>query len=167
MPLQLDDWTGENAELDPKVFQALGADAAVNRVYRNVLGEAVTFHTAYWSNEDLTPHLPQVCYSGAGYAIKSELPVTVDAKQGPIRARLLTCERDGRSNHVLYWYQQGDITYTTRSEGKEARRALWGEKVWPPIAKVMLHTSGLTDEVARKRLTELAAAAQTAIHDIH
>ncbi len=35
LPRQLGDWNGEDQEMDPELFEATGADVAVNRLYTN------------------------------------------------------------------------------------------------------------------------------------
>lgn len=69
LPLQLGDWTGQEAPLDEAVVRATDTDAHVSRRYsrQNPPG-SVWLYIAYGVNvRDLMPHRPEVCYAGAGW----------------------------------------------------------------------------------------------------
>jgi EpsI family protein len=85
-PIQLGDWTGQEVPLDEAVVRATDTDAHISRNYiRHNGSEAVWFYVACGvRTRDLTPHRPEVCYTGAGWTLidrqLTELPLSNDMK---------------------------------------------------------------------------------------
>jgi EpsI family protein len=69
LPLEIGDWTGQEAPLDEKIVRATDTDAHINRIYsRRNDTEYISLYIAYGGRaRDLMPHRPEVCYTGAGW----------------------------------------------------------------------------------------------------
>ncbi len=50
----------------------------------------------------------------------------------------------------------GDRTFGTWAGGKKARRAFWGQPVWPAMVKVMFQADEPDTDAGEVRMTELA-----------
>ena len=158
LPVRLGSWTGEGTEADPKIFADSHYDSAVNFVYRNPKGDNVLIHTAIGRRIDRRfPHHPTICYTVAGFEITSEKEILIERLDGSsVPARLLTVQRDGQRECVLYWYQMGDAVYFD-AVGK--RRVFWDlrfTRSWPPHVKVMLQTAAADPAEARALLESVA-----------
>lgn len=155
LPMQLGDFEGAEKETDPHVFQYLGTERSVSRIYtREADGASVSVHCAAWdAAEEWVPHPPDSCYTLGGWErIEGE---TVQFGEGPEeRAAVREFEQGGRRIKVMFWYQLGEFTYLTVEQAREHRRAFWGEREWPPVVKVLLQTDA-TDG-ADERLLEMA-----------
>ena len=93
------------SELANKLYEHI-----LTRSYANDKGQVVMFLAAYSSLQidDVQLHRPEVCYSVAGFTIKSnvphELPIT---NQVTIPARVVVAERPLRDETILYWTRVG------------------------------------------------------------
>ncbi len=69
LPLTLGSWQGEDAILDPQIARRTGASDAIFRRYVDqTTGATVEVIVLYGPAVELFIHMPEVCYSGAGYA---------------------------------------------------------------------------------------------------
>jgi hypothetical protein len=149
-------WTGTTMVLDPTTFADLGAQDQVARVYKKAAGgDAIFMHSAAWiSQDDWTPHLPEVCYSSNGWELVQSRTVALPGAPSA-RIAIQTYQQAGQRVAVAYWYQMDQGTYSERDDGRKLRRAQWGRQERPPLLKTILQT-GETDR-AESELLELAA----------
>jgi EpsI family protein len=160
MPQKFGAWSGEDVPLDPQVFQAIGAEMAINRQYRD--GRAtVNLHSAVFLKYGVRIlHPPELCYRGNGYVVANGDGETIefgaDSKSAH-PARLLTMDRDGIRAYCLYWYQIGDATFSNADDQRRIVQSFRGKDTWPPMIKVMLETTANSPEEAQRRLKALAA----------
>lgn len=141
-PARLGDWTGKDEPMDPRLFEAIRAEATVNRVYQEETGSRLAIQVAAFAgNETTLPHRPQGCYTKAGWSIadQKEVPIRV-ADQPPRPAQLLAFEQEGQRIHVLYWYQFGEAHVLDYDGLRRERWKLFGQRIWPPLVKVMIQT---------------------------
>jgi len=153
-------WRGENAEMDPKLTAAIGADSVVDRVYRDEKGNTVSMHTAIFANPaEGALHSPINCYRGAGWEelteeASTEIPVNAERS---IPVNITTWERGRERVMVLYWYQIGEHVLFGRFDLGKVRWAMRGQPVWPATVKVLLQTSAEGDLYdAKTRILDLA-----------
>ena len=152
-------WRGEDAEMDPEVTAAIGADSVVDRMYRDEKGNTVSMHTAIFANPaEGALHSPINCYRGAGWEkvteTSEEIPVN-DERRVPVS--ITTWERGGERVVVLYWYQIGEHVLFGRFDLGKVRWAMRGQPVWPAMVKVLLQTSAEGDlDDAKTRILDLA-----------
>lgn len=166
LPQQTDGWSSEDIQPDPRITGFLEAIASVDRRYRRATGEQVLLH-AVWTSDYVKVHFPEQCYRENGWSQTDSREIAIPlGEDASFPARLLTFERDRQRVHVLYWFQLGDRVFLGRAEHRLLRRELcWGRKQWPPLVKVMLHTSIANPETARKQLTEFADFVGRWTHD--
>jgi EpsI family protein len=70
-PMQIGDWTGEDAPLDEKVVRRTGTDAHINRRYsHHNTQESASLYIACGVNvTQVLGHRPEICYARAGWAL--------------------------------------------------------------------------------------------------
>lgn len=155
LPMQLDEWNGEEIDLDKRTFVSIGADSATNRLYHNDKGDWVSVHVAVWSEQSSwTPHHPEVCYPGSGWEINGTDTVSLESGN-TIDARLMMCHRRGEDAVTLFWYQMGDLVYVDRDGGREAHVQLRNRGIRPPLIKILLQVSGTESDVASIPLSDI------------
>src|SRR4051812_33573790 len=72
LPTIVGDYTGHDEPLDDRLTAATQADAMLNRIFRNRLGDTVIANLAVWTQYQLgIPHSPEECYPNAGWEIVS------------------------------------------------------------------------------------------------
>lgn len=140
MPMNFGSWHGEETELDPKIFRAIGAAVAVNRLYRDGEGHAVSSHVAVFANPDeAIYHSPINCYRANGWRLiedtREPLPV---ADGSDIQVRFTVWERARQRAVVVYWFQLGEHVFFNRFEMGWVRWAMRNQQTWPATIKVML-----------------------------
>jgi hypothetical protein len=137
LPRQLGEWSGEPADLDPRVFRQVGGYSMLNQMYGNELGRQVSVHVANFSTADLLiPHPPDLCYAKAGWTIVSDV---WHADSRDRRYRLMFVQRDGARVCVAYWYQMGAAAASNREELRKILLKLRAAgKPWPPLIKVLI-----------------------------
>ena len=109
-PVQFGGWRGEEAQLDPEIAVATGAEVLVNRNYRDVAGHSVVLHTAMFKNPATgIGHTPSVCYTSSGWNLLNQSFENVQISNDlAIAVKLTTWEREGETILVACWYQLGD-----------------------------------------------------------
>ncbi len=140
LPMQLGDWTGEDIELDERLFNAIGAHSVVNRVYRNPAGQQVSVHLALITDPTANPsHYPEVCYPSSGWGVVEREKSKIEAPgAAPVSARRMVYEQDRQQVQILFWYQLGERSFVDRDSYRDARQAYFGRRQWPPAIKVLL-----------------------------
>ena len=165
LPLQLGDWQGEPAKLDPEIYKAVGAAPGriVNRIYRDEMGHQISMHTAMFMNPiDGVYHSPLNCYRANGWELvnksREELRL-FDNLTLPVI--LTTWQQEGNRKLVVFWYQLGNHVLFDRMDlGLRVRWSLAGKPRWPALVKVMLQIDA--GELGDAKATILSFAEQVA-----
>lgn len=158
LPMRFAEWQGEPTELDPKIFDFIGAEVVVNRNYESVQGKQISVHTAVFTNYGSGAfHNPANCYRSSGWLLLDNSILDLQLADGSTATvSLMTWSRNGERVMVVYWYQLGEHMILSRLDLGKARVALRGSEVWPPLVKVLMQTSANDPEAARLRLKTLA-----------
>jgi EpsI family protein len=140
LPLQLGNWHGENATLDPKIAAATGADVIVNRFYHDDANHTISLHTATFKDPaEGVYHSPLNCYRANGWTQVQDSHEDVEvADDLTIPVHLTTWQREGDRVLVVYWYQLGTHVLYSRLDLGGIRWSLRGQSKWPALVKVML-----------------------------
>jgi hypothetical protein len=167
MPKTFGSWIGTEADLDPRVFKAIGAEMATNRNYEQAQATVSLHCDVFLKYGVRILHPPELCYTSNGYTIASAETVSVPVRGGPRLARLLTLDRAAQRIYCLFWYQIGDTTFLEGDGQRRAVLALRGQTVWPPMIKVMLQCSARSPEEAATSLKALASLLYPWTRDFH
>lgn len=84
LPMAIDDWTGRDVPLTDAVVAATDTDDHLNRRYVRSTGlQEVSLFIGYGIRiRDLMPHRPEVCYTGAGWALDDTKQVSLSLVDG-------------------------------------------------------------------------------------
>ena len=106
LPMKLGSWTGEDVDLDRRLFIATGAQMTVDRTYRDAAGHAMVLHVAAFPDfSHITPHHPDLCYAGTGWTIVGRENVQLATDDGPpATAQMISFEHQQQPPvQVLFW----------------------------------------------------------------
>jgi hypothetical protein len=162
LPTTLGDWKGETTALDPQTFNAIGATMTIDRIYRNGHSQTISLHSAVFDRlygaQGLW-HPPEVCYSTHGWQIGDGKLLSLDqAGATGDTARLISVERRGATDYVLYWYQIEGQAFCDGDRQRQIFLGCRGRSVCPPVVKVMLFASAPNAEEAEKTLLGFAGS---------
>jgi EpsI family protein len=165
LPMKLGDWQGEDRELDPKTFDATGADLAVYREYHDNEGHAVDVLLGlYRTDPDAgVYHAPTNCYRSNGWRLIDDSMIDVPiSKTASQRVHLSTWDKQSETIYVMFWYRLGDYTLFERWDMGGVRWKMRGQASWPPLVKILLQTPVTQrDEFhCKARIQEVAAQVQ-------
>lgn len=160
LPYRIGPWTGEDTTVDPELTGFLQARVEIDRAYRkaNTNGRDDVILHSVWTEDYVRIHFPEQCYTQNGWnPVGKTEEVSFDVDGHTFSANLVTFEREGKRIQVLYWFQLGDRIFLSRTDHRRAIQQLcWGQKQWPPLAKVMLQTPVVSEEDSRNRLQTMA-----------
>ncbi len=169
LPPTFGDWKGEAVALDPEMFAHIGAQMAIDRMYHDRRGNAISLHMAVFDKSDGfqgLPHQPEVCYTSGGWHMGDARPVSLDRTNDNL-AKLCPVERRGDNCFVLYWYQIDGRSYFTGDRQRQIMLGLRGRATRPPVVKVMLHVNAANPVEAEKLVTSVASQVFAWTKDFH
>jgi EpsI family protein len=170
LPKVIGDFTGRDEPLDEHILSATGADAMLNRVFRNRLGDTVFANVSLWTQSDMgIPHKPDQCYPSAGWEIVSRRMLDVPLSSGKtIQVKQFVFQRGTDRIAVAFWVHLGD-EIVTESEGVRSMRQRLRKTggPLPLLVKVMLHTEARDIAQAEARLSRFIAALEPYTQSIH
>ena len=137
------------AELEQRIYSQ-----EVSRGYADAAGNMVMFLVAYGpvQNYRLKSHLPEVCYSAAGFRVSAKNVNTVSyLKDAPaLTVSRLIAEKEGRFEPITYWMKVGDDVATGVFDRQIARMKYGLEGIIPDGALIRVSTVGLSEAAAYK-----------------
>ncbi len=105
LPLRIADYEGESIEVDQSIFNFLGADAMLERLYTGPEGtvSATLIYGAHWRNV----HSPAGCYPAQGWLIVNSETVEVPAPHNSptpenIQAQLIRVSKEDQQRLAMF-----------------------------------------------------------------
>ncbi|MFL5338840.1 MAG: exosortase C-terminal domain/associated protein EpsI [Gemmataceae bacterium] len=119
LPQRIDDWQGEDVPIPTDIAAMLTCDRAVQRIYRNPLGQEVHVWVIFWAGAGSVRgyHHPDVCWPNRGWSVTGDthsLPIGRGSHTIPVTLRRYA--RGQRRQLVLYWTQEGRRIWTDVDE---------------------------------------------------
>jgi EpsI family protein len=120
-PMQLRDWQGEDAPIEPRIVQALGVSDYLFRVYQAPDLHLVFLYVGYYQSQrtGVSIHSPKNCLPGAGWEPVSagRLALTVNGGK-QVLVNQYVVENGLQRQLVLYWYQSHGRVIASEYSGK-------------------------------------------------
>jgi len=106
IPLDCQDWRGQDFPLDERTAEILGADLNLNRRYANGEGQTVWLFLSYFKDQRYGSqiHSPQNCLPGSGWAIVQKEMVKLKTGGDRLESRLLEARKGEKEVRVYYWF---------------------------------------------------------------
>lgn len=120
-PQSLGPWFGTDFSLDPRVEEALKADAWILRSYQAERGSAVWLFISYYQSQRLgeSVHSPRSCLPGAGWEPVSSSRPAVELAPGHVAVLNRYVVQKGTDRQlVYYWYQAHGRTIASEYRAK-------------------------------------------------
>jgi EpsI family protein len=173
LPLQMDEWTGQDVPLDEDIVEATDTDALINRRYIRQNGmEAVLLYIASGVRaRDLMPHRPEVCYTGAGWTLTDRRSMELPLSNGTtLPCNVLQFSRGTLNDAkvVVLDYYLVDGQYC-RDVSLLRSKAWRGSGTVKYVAQVQITTfisSAQTAQSARTIISEFAVESASSIADV-
>jgi EpsI family protein len=119
------------------------------RGYADAAGNVVMFLVAYGpvQNYRLKSHLPEVCYSAAGFRVsaKTVTPINYETGTQPLIVSRLTAEKERRFEPITYWMKVGGDVATGVFDRQIARMKYGLRGIIPDGALIRVSTVGMSE----------------------
>jgi EpsI family protein len=124
------------------------------RGYADAAGNVVMFLVAYGpvQNYRLKSHLPEVCYSAAGFRVSAKNIYSINYQNdaSPLTVSRLVAEKEGRFEPITYWMKVGGDVANGVFDRQMARMKYGLEGIIPDGALIRVSTVGLSEGVSYK-----------------
>jgi len=109
-PKVIDDWTSEDLPISDDEKALLETDNVFVRRYTNTDDEEVFLFIVYSENNRKVSHPPEICYTGGGATILSNVPDSIqsDSEDLSVDVHRLKIERGRVIQIFAYWFKVGD-----------------------------------------------------------
>ncbi len=126
----------------------------VARGYADAAGNMIMFLVAYGpiQNYRLKSHLPEVCYSAAGFRVsaKNVTQLTYQVGAAPLSISRLTAEKERRFEPITYWMKVGGDVATGVFDRQIAKMKYGLRGIIPDGALIRVSTVGLSEAASYK-----------------
>jgi EpsI family protein len=144
-----DDGAYVRNELEQRIYSQ-----ELARGYTDGAGNVVMFLVAYGpvQNYRLKSHLPEVCYSAAGFRVSAKSVNQVNYANGvpPLTVSRVVAEKEGRFEPITYWMKVGDDVANGVFDRQISRMKYGLEGIIPDGALIRVSTVGLSAAAAYK-----------------
>ena len=159
-PMQIGNWVGQDVALDDAIVLRTNADAHINRQYsRSNSLESISLYVACGRAPRLLSHRPEICYTGAGWALAHrysiELPLNSGAKLPCSVFQFVRGGLDVKRVTVLHYF----IVDGQCGDDSLLRRKGWGRFAktgYVAQVQVVTQAETFTDDSAIKRVCAFA-----------
>lgn len=148
-PLKLGGWTGndikfDDKEYEQKVYEILGTDKVLLRLYTDGKNEKVSIQVVYSDRKRQSFHPPEYCYLGSGYnelLEKGRARIALDGGRDIMVNKAVYQTKRGKIL-LLDWYTAGDLmtdnyykqqVYFVMNQFKRVKNGGSAVRVWTPI----------------------------------
>lgn len=158
-PQTIGEWTATELPISDDDKAILETDNVFVRRYTNPKGREIYLFVVYSQNNRKVSHPPEICYTGSGAVILSNLHDSFEPgeENRKINVNRLTLELGNERQVLFYWFKVGD-TFTAnywKQQGLIALKSLLGKP--SSSALIRISTSSLKevdDEAAAKDLKD-------------
>lgn len=158
-PKEIAGWTAEEIPITEKEKAILETDNVFARRYTNAQKEEIYLFIVYSQNNRKVSHPPEVCYTGSGATILSNVhdSFNVAAPVNAINVNRVAVEQ-GRARQIFfYWFKVGD-TFTSnywKQQGLIAVKSFLGKPSSSALIRISTDTkTEREDDAAAQRLKD-------------
>lgn len=124
LPLTIGGWKGEVREFPQEVYKELREDDNMYRIYRDPAGHELGLYIGYYGTKrgGHPDHIPQGCYTGAGWGVVEDAPYPVTLDNGrTVTVHNFYAAKGDQSEQVLYWIQnyRGEVMWSGLTQNIE------------------------------------------------
>jgi EpsI family protein len=159
-PKDIAGWTSTELPITDREKAVLETDNVFARRYTNERGEEVTLFIVYSQNNRKVSHPPEVCYTGSGSTILSNVhdSFTAITASGNIDIDVnhVTVEKGSERQIFLYWFKVGD-SFTTnywKQQGLIALKSFLGQPSSSALIRISASIENGQEPNAKQRLKD-------------
>lgn len=157
-PLVIDGWSGDSRSMNSGIVDFLNLSDYLLIDYQSA-ADRVNMYIAYYRslNDEAFPHSPRKCIPGGGW----EIDAIDDIRLAQREVRRVKITRDGYTQLVYYWYQQGSDSMADeyRLKWNTMLRSLGERRTDTSLVRLTtLIDRGESEAVADARLRSFATA---------
>lgn len=159
-PREIAGWTAEELPISDKEKAILETDNVFTRRYTSAQGKEIYLFIVYSQSNRKVSHPPEVCYTGSGATILSNVPYSFRADSSAlkdIKVNRVTVEQGREKQIFFYWFKVGDAFTPNywRQQGLIALKSFLGQPSSSALVRISTPTqSEGDDETAVQRLKE-------------
>lgn len=147
-PQTIGEWTATEIPISQNDKEILETDNVFVRRYTNLKGTEIYLFVVYSQNNRKVSHPPEICYTGSGATILSNVHDSFDPEGENLKINVnrLTLELGKERQVLFYWFKVGD-TFTSnywKQQGLIALKSLLGKP--SSSALIRISTSSLKEE---------------------
>ena len=109
-PLNFDGWAGQQENLQPIIYNALGLTDYVLNDYSKGNSPPVNFYVGYYESQrkGSTPHSPRLCIPSGGWSITDlkRVELEIEGLNRPIKVNRAIIQYGSSKQLVYYWFKQ-------------------------------------------------------------
>ncbi len=158
-PKEIAGWTAEELPITDKEKAILETDNVFARRYTNAQKEEIYLFIVYSQNNRKVSHPPEVCYTGSGATILSNIHDAFGTGASPaeIKVNRVTVEQGRNRQIFFYWFKVGD-TFTSnywKQQWLIAVKSFSGQPSSSALIRISTDTKKEgDDEMAAQRLKD-------------
>ncbi len=159
-PKDIAGWTSTELPITDREKAVLETDNVFARRYTNERGEEVTLFIVYSQNNRKVSHPPEVCYTGSGATILSNVHDSFSAGTASgninIEANYVTIEKGSDRQIFFYWFKVGD-SFTTnywKQQGLIALKSFLGQPSSSALIRISASIENGQEPNAKQRLKD-------------
>lgn len=159
-PKTIGGWVSEGLTITKREKAILETDNVFVRRYTSPKGEEVYLFIVYSQNNRKVSHPPEVCYTGSGATILSNVHDSFDSgtPNQEIRVNHLVLEQGERKQTLFYWFKVGN-TFTPnywKQQWLIASKSLFGQPSSSALIRISTHMRTDDDRQETQLLKDFA-----------
>ena len=151
-PREIAGWTAEELPITDKEKTILETDNVFTRRYTNPRGEEIYLFIVYSQNNRKVSHPPEVCYTGSGATILSNIHDSFSADSSAlkdIKVNHVTVEQGRERQIFFYWFKVGDAFTPNywKQQGLIALKSFRGQPSSSALIRISISSRKEADDV--------------------
>ena len=149
-PKKIGDWESKELRIEDEEYAILETHNAFSRKYFQPNGKEVYLLIVYSQHNRKVSHPPEICYTGSGATIVSEVPAKIKVEEPAmtIKAKKLLLEQGATQQVSYYWFKVGDIFTTNywKQQSLIVFKTLQGK----PVSSALIRVAATVSEKKHK-----------------
>ncbi len=113
IPMTIGGWQAKTIPVTDRVFEVLGTEEVLTRIYTDSQGNQVVLLVVYSENNRDSFHPPEICYIGGGSKMTDQRTEEIPLSPGEVlTANNVLMRQGGRATGVWYWFMVNDRIVT-------------------------------------------------------
>jgi EpsI family protein len=170
LPKEIGGYAGTSEADDPEALKILGADATLQRTYRNGAERIISLYIGFFGaqQENSQIHSPKHCYPGAGWNILEEGSTNIPLMGKIVPVKHLVISNGAEKQYLLYWFTSADgiLTNEFALKWNQMKNSLLSRSQATAFVRFSIDVTGETETGARDDLVQFVGLLAPHIEEI-